>query len=339
MPTDREKRDFVDALVANDLGRIVVCNVLDGHAEGHYEKIDIKQYFEWWYDLCEHQGFRSITKILAAMGTLQNGKYPRDFNVGLPRPDFLFRCPKRPRKQRKFEKLCTALPALVLREVIDDTTRDALKSKAIHFPATHSSDWTDDFVQTMMDVPVDVRTCRFGAGKSIGQSGCIWTTNNPLLNEKIAEHDQPADQVRDVLGLVHRKPPDVLIAFHFPWTVTDKVRSARPTFMDAGDHRRFRAQAGAQRRQKMAAWGHTVDLAKASAKADNIDGLPERVCGEIDSDALEPTGVFGFAPLGRVATERGHDADTHGNDAAFAQRLANGRTNSQLTNALLDIIV
>ena len=92
-------------------------------------------------------------------------------------------------------------------------------------------------------------------------------------------------------------------------------------------------------RRRMAAWGHTVDLAKVSAKAKNVDGLPERVCGEIDSGALVPTGMFGFTPLGRVTTERGHSADTHGNDAAFARQMANGRTNSQLANALLGIIV
>ena len=90
----------------------------------------------------------------------------------------------------------------------------------------------------------------------------------------------------------------------------------------------------------MAAWGHTVDLAKVSAKAKNVDGLPERVCGEIDSGALAPTGgKFGFTPLGRVTTERGHDANTHDNDAAFAQRMARGRTNRALADALLRIIV
>ena len=340
MLTKRKKQHFVDVLVAADLGRIVVCNVLDGYDKNHLMQNDVKQYFDWWIDLCEHQGLRSITQVLAAMGTLKNGKYPSDFKAGVERPDFLFRCPKRrPRKQRKLEELCSVVPALVLREVIDDKTGDALKSKSIHFPATYSSDWTDDFVKSLKSIPVSLRTGRFGSGKSIGRSGNIWITGKSILDERLDGHDQPADQTRDVLGLVHRKPPDVLIAFHFPWTLTDKVRSARPTFMDAGDHRRFRAQPDARRRQRMTAWGHTVDLAKASAKAKSIDGLPERVCGEIDCDALEPTRVFGFAPLGRVATERGHSADTHGNDAAFAQRLSKGRTNSQLAHALLGIIL
>ena len=277
MPTDREKWEFVDALVATDLGRIVVCNVVDGHAEGHLMKIDVKQYFEWWIDLCVHQRLRSITKILAAMGTLRNGKYPGTFKAGAKRPDFRFRCPKRrPRKQRRFQELCSTVPALVLREVIDDKTRDALKAKSIHFPATHSSDWTDDFIRTMMDIPDSLRTGRFGSGKSIGRSGSVWITGKPILDAKLNGYRQPADPARDVLGLVHRKPPDVLVALHFPWAVTDKVRFARPTFMDAGDHRRFRAQAGARHRRRM---------------------------------------------------------------AAFARRMANGRTNRKLANALLGIIV
>ena len=120
----------------------------------------------------------------------------------------------------------------------------------------------------------------------------------------------------------------------------DKVQSARPTFMDAGDHRRFRARADARHRRRMAAWGHTADLAKVSAKAKNVDGLPEWVCGEIDTDALAPTGgKFGFTPLGRVTTKRDHDANTHDNDAAFARRMANGRTDRELANTLLEIIV
>ena len=337
MPTDREKREFVDALVATDLGRIVVCNVVDGHAEGHLMKIDVKQYFEWWIDLCVHQRLRSITKVLAAMRTLRNGKYPSTFKAGVKRPDFRFRCPKR--RPRKQQELCSTVPALVLREVIDAKTRDALAEKSIHFPANHSSDWTDDFVRTMMDIPDSLRTGRFGADKSIGPSDVVWITGKPILDEKLAGYGQSADRARDVLGLVHRKPKDVLVALHFPWVVMDKVRSARPTFMDAGDHLRFRAQAGARHRRRMAAWGHTVDLAKVSAKAKNMECLPERVCGEIDSGALAPTGRFGFTPLGRVTTERGHKADTHGNNAAFARRMANGRTNRQLANALLGIIV
>ena len=36
---------------------------------------------------------------------------------------------------------------------------------------------------------------------------------------------------------------------------------------------------------------------------------------------------------------RGYSADTHGNDIAFARRMANGRTNRELANALLGIIV
>ena len=193
----------------------------------------------------------------------------------------------------------------------------------------------------MMDIPDSLRIGRLGAGKSIGgRSGSVWITGKSILDEELDGYEQPADRARDVLGLVHQKPRNVLVALHFPWSVTDKVRSARPTFMDAGDHRRFRAQAGARHRRRMAAWGHTVDLAKVSAKAKNVDGLPERICGEIDSGALAPTGgKFSFTPLGRVTTERGHDANTHDNDAAFARRMANGRADPELANALLEIIV
>lgn len=344
MPTDQEKREFINELVAEALGRIVVCNAVDGHAEGHLTKIDVKQYFEWWIDLCEHQEWKSTAKVFAAMNTLRNGRYPNTFKAGAKRPDFRFRCPKRrPRQQRRFRELCSTVPALVLREVIDDTTRDALKAKSIHFPGTNSSDWTDDFVRTMMDIPDSLRTGCLGAGKSIGgRNGSVWITGKSILDEELDGYEQPADRARDVLGLVHRKPrkpENVLVALHFPWAVMDKVRSARPTFMDAGDHHRFRAQAGARHRRRMAAWGHTVDLAKVSAKAKNVDGLPERVCGEIDSGALAPTGRFGFTPLGRVTIQRGRKADTHGNDAAFARRMANGRINRELANALLGIIV
>ena len=342
VPTDQEKQEFVKALVKEDLGRIVVCNVVDGHADGHLMKTDVKQYFEWWIDLCKHKGLKSITSRLAAMNTLQNSKYPNDFKVGVKRPDFRFRCPeRRPRKQGKFQELCSTVPGLVLSEVIDDTTRDALKAKSIHLPVNHSNDWADDFVRAMMDIPDSLRTGRLGAGKSIGRhSGSVWITGKPILDKKLAGYGQPADRARDVLGLVHRKPPEILVAIHFPWAVTGEVPSARPTFMDAGGHRRFRAQADARHRRRMAAWGHTVDLAKVSAKAKNVDGLPERVCGAIDSGALAPTGgKFGFTTLGRVTTKRGHSAETHGNDAAFARRMANGRTNCELANALLRIIV
>ena len=120
MPSDREKREFVDALAATDLGRIVVCNIVDGHAEGHLMTIDVKQYFEWWMDLCVHLELKSIRARLKGMNTLRNGKYPSTFKAGAKQPDFRFRYPKRrPREQRRFRELCSTVPALVLREVID----------------------------------------------------------------------------------------------------------------------------------------------------------------------------------------------------------------------------
>ncbi|MEJ8859722.1 hypothetical protein WKW79_34560 [Variovorax robiniae] len=79
----------------------------------------------------------------------------------------------------------------------------------------------------------------------------LWLTPDDLA--------QDADQVRDLLGLVHHGPGLALMCVDIPASAMGATESFRPTFAAAGSHRRFRQRPD---RRTPRGFGRAVDLAK-----------------------------------------------------------------------------
>ena len=137
------------------------------------------------------------------------------------------------------------------------------------------------------------------------------------------------------MGLVHHEDGAMLAAMHFQPLTLSAHPSARPTFADAGCHRRFKTWPDDEAAQKERGWGRTVDLRALHAAAASVDGCPERIAKSIPGHSLANGATFEFELLGavRASADQGDAAD-----AAFAMGLSNGRTVAELGTELSTLI-
>ncbi|RYY26089.1 MAG: hypothetical protein EOP62_11450 [Sphingomonadales bacterium] len=137
----------------------------------------------------------------------------------------------------------------------------------------------------------------------------VWITPRPEFEQQLELSDHPADFARDHLGLVHRGSGQHLVAMHIPATAIDLVASARPTFADAGGHRRFLVLPEDTPPPFPQAWGQTLDLARFETIGNLASGGAERVCARIHLDDLGGQ-TIPYHYLGRLRETRGVAAAT-----------------------------
>ena len=125
---------------------------------------------------------------------------------------------------------------------------------------------------------VSTRVQTLGRPRSV-----VWFTRRRSLASALGRRDagNHAQRSRDRLGLVHHGRGAVLAALHFPAQLLRTRSSARPTFMDAADHLRFRAWPDGRRARSDRTWGRTVDLRALDRGEPSVDGCPERVTRDI----------------------------------------------------------
>lgn len=329
--------EFVDFLLSHSLGQIVICNILDGHEDGLVQTTTVKNYFEWWIALCDDKELETIEATIGAMNSLTPIGYPPELAEKRGRiPQFLFACRVKPKKSSSSDTLANVIKFTDLGYSVDS---DDLKDRQIEIPLVRHSDWANRIANRLLALSSEERVVKLKDGGQIG-AAVLWVTRGSDFDKAVGaaiSMNNAADRARDVLGLVDHKPDDILIVLQLPWKVMEVMESERPTFMDAGSHRRFQAVARLQKNRRRSAWGCTVDLARLSDKSANADGLPERVRRPVKGNELGPERTFGFSLLGQVAIDRDTDPPLDG-DNAFAQFLMRGRTTETLRKSVLDIV-
>jgi hypothetical protein len=143
----------------------------------------------------------------------------------------------------------------------------------------------------------------------------VWITPRESFEALVADRDNAAALARDHLGLVHQLANAHLIAMHIPASAVRLVRSNRPTFADAGQHRRFFVWPTEDPPLYAKSWGQTLDLSQLEDFSVLASGGAERVCARIEADHLAGR-IIQFEYLGKLFTSRGVSAAT---DIAFAQ--------------------
>ncbi len=131
-----------------------------------------------------------------------------------------------------------------------------------------------------------------------------------------------ANKVRDQLGLVHYGKNKLLIKFEIDISNLDSSHLAIPTFIEAGDHRRFKAIND----QENCDCGHTADLDKVQFFKDAndlLDGVPEFVCKLVPFSHKKGCSfqAIGFTSVRAERQKTRKEADAH-----FAKVLENKRT-------------
>jgi len=165
----------------------------------------------------------------------------------------------------------------------------------------------------IMPAPVRVSLRK---GKTVGQrTGLLWITQSKEVEPYINFADA-ADRVRDLLGLIHYKARRRLLRLRIEPAMLAGKSVGRPTFADAGSHRRFKATADNAANRRRPSWGFTTDLSLFEGGATSIDGAPARVVCPLKT---EDVGSVEIQSLGEVKITRG---SAPYDDMAFARCLS-----------------
>lgn len=270
---------------------IVLCNILDGHDAGLYDANFLKQAIEWWRDefLWRKSAYPTETEddhLAVTLDTLLVPDALSKFKPGRPKPDFQLKC----RTRNGVENYAHSMSAeSFLTWVLHDVDRRTLASDGLLSLGTPRFVDQDDY-------PV----VRIGDGKNVGQTGkvaflALFSAIEPLLTASTKAND-----VRDGLGLVHWKKYGEYVLLEIEASDLEKLCLGRPTFVDAGSHRRFKATANDPANQVKSDWGFTLNLNDFTQTGKPIDGMAERVCEQIKQSDVSSLKLY---PLGQITAE------------------------------------
>lgn len=319
----------VDGLLASVGGQIVACNVVAGIDNQLVEPALVKEALVWMGILGDHQQYTGPTGLVRALEHLQTGEVSPDLALAKP-PDFRLRGNAKP-TPFQVEVSCV-LPVHVLGDIVPDQDKDRLAREGLAMPTSTADFIANSTIREWKSKPKSARTVRFDAQAHLGRRrSVVWFTPREAIEEtlKVKNDENHAQRVRDALGLAHHRAGALLAALHFPPATLARCASARPTFVDAAGHRRFKTWPDGAAAGKNRNWGRTVDLCALDTSSPSLDGCPERVTKAVEGVTVN--GSFEFELLGAV---RSSASVGEAADAAFAKRLADGLTVSKIAKKL-----
>lgn len=325
---------FIDLLLASFRGQIIACNILDGIESGAVSEAFVGQVLNWWEHLVAHAGYTSPIQVVLALNVVRDRSYPAALPGSVTAPEFRFKGSTTVGNTNGM--VGCVMPAGLIGKVCTKADRDRLYALGAEIPTTYLTPWTQHALDALLDLDDADRKITLDAGQSIG-SNTIWVTTKTSLDNTLrnCRNLERADKARDILGLVHRNKDEVLAALFFPASILSTLNSARPTFVDAGDHSRFKTTADSSRARAEASWGWTANLEKLYHSKSVLDGCRERVCSAVRHSDV-PGGAVSFIPLGILMMPRN---DTVGvNDDRFAARLSRGKTVGEIRTKLIAVV-
>lgn len=320
---------MIGLLCSEPLGQIVGSNIVDARANNLVDDGMLKAFLENCVLSYTEDRVKTTEELVAQFIKTARGLLPQDPKT---RRCFSFMCTKRTRAMATWREFSTVTELGTFKKhLVSDS---AVKGHASFLTNPDPADpMLAVAIATLNGRPgIYQRGARLGGGKN----AMFWIAPARKLEElraRLTPQDL-GDAVRDLLGLVHYEADRVLVEIRFPNEKVTSRRHARPTFADAGEHRRFRTLPDGAEARRRPGWGHTVDLKRLFRGDAVIDGIPERVVAPLEfDDSLNPR--FEFAGASR--TTRGSTSDD--NDAAFASRILGSRTVANLEAELLAVFV
>jgi hypothetical protein len=331
-------RGFAMALLRRPRGRILCCNLVSSVDDGQCSGDFARNVFTWWLDLfrCRTREEARLRPVDApirnrelddlaaeALDALLAGDLPPTFVAGRAVPRFRLCCRRRSQLKSTVDGLAnvTAVHSLLFRLIPENERRGLAARGAISLASVHPTMDEEESFFLSGEQTLTLRKDPDGAlQRTIGApGGVVWLTPSAGL-ARLVKAARAADRLRDVLGLLHHPRGRCLAVLHLDDLAVQRCGTARPTFADAGSHRRFKVRADAERNRQRSAWGHTADLARLASGAPILDGRPERVCGPIPTEDLDSIRV---TPLGRTLATRGETSKgaNRDDDPAFAAQL------------------
>jgi hypothetical protein len=329
---------ILDCLQADPRGIIVICNVLDGLRSGLYNASFIKKVLTKWSTY--HKARARYERLGSRAWNFDElWKSIEAYHSSLPSPAWWTGS-----SSADLEMKCiTSSPGFRLRrygcsrsteqifEALSDVSNNNLRGRLIFASSTSRYFDDSDVVEEIRALPDGDREFNLKSTAYIPKYGrVLWFTREPALTALCRKAD-PANSVRDLLGLVHYGDGFAATAVFFGGDELALVRSARPTFGDAATHRRFMMRPRLAKNRRRRGWGMTADLSRIAPASPEYDGLTERVAASF-SGSTHAGRAFTLLPLGKTSGNRGRNAND--NDDVFAQLLLRNRTIAGLRKAL-----
>ncbi len=329
-------KGFVAKLSSHDRGIIILCNMLDGYEDGLYGKEFIRVLLDWWAALyvwrIKSEGLPTAKeleaeRLLGTLNMLLFQPWPVGFRAGLARPDFRLACiANAPATDCDIQYLNVQLQQTVFDFFLKPDALSRVVAKG-GMPLHREPGFRRKISK------VDLAATDFKDRQLLGREREVVFVTPAEGLKKIMSKPKMASMARDVLGLIHQKDSMDLVALSFACPAIEPSKSARPSFADAGGHRRFKALASQASNKADRSWGYTVDLDLFHKSAADIDGLRERVTFPFAFDDMKDICLYG---LGTVDGTRGQSAND--SDVAFATRLRGKRSAANVKSAIWKLL-
>ena len=324
----------VERLLATASGQIVACNIVAGIQHGLVDAAWAAGVLAWMGELGSHAKYADAAEFRRALDDLRMHRPPA--RLPADPPDVRLGGTDTP---GPFEvEVSWVQPAWRLGELMSPEDHERFAREGLVLPSSSSDALSTAMVNEWQSRSAPTRMARVKPTVTLGRPhDVVWFTRRSVFRDALdaVSPTLRGHRAREVLGLVHYREGAMLAAMHFQPPTLSACLSARPTFADAGRHRRFKTWPDDQAARKERGWGRTVDLHALHAAIASVDGCPERIAKSIPGHSLANGATFEFELLGAVqaSADQGDVAD-----AAFATRLSNGRTVAELGTDLNTLI-
>ena len=311
--------EFLNRLNQTSRGQLCLLNIVDACEIGLIESDACKALLEWWQRACLQQNIYDVGDAIDFLAELEKWNSSIDLSEGdwpnIPLPQLhIFARISRKKEEWLHDEVCSIRPAAHIGSYIDAKDyAQVLDEGLVPEAQPGSAGYTRMLMLDEMNVRMAGGERSTITNPSAGNRGVLWYAPSSMFRDKLAHKstspEDGATYARDVFGLVHHPADIPLVVVHMPANIVeDREDVGRPTFVDGGANERYLCRHCGDAVGKPAEWGRTIDLKALSDAADDIEGLPERICGRVpkspfrDQD-IRPT--ISVKALGRTNLERG----------------------------------
>ena len=327
----------IQTLVASTKGRIVASNIVASVQHQLISKDLASEVLSWVGLILKEERTGDPLEAVKALEYVLARSYPNNNAPFRDAPDYRLQCCSS-QNEKPVPALSTIVRLRTLDALVHEEDKELLPPLLENATESLGKQMLDDWQERMEKQGKITLTVRVDPVISLGKrNGVIWFTPRSDLESIFAEQTSVrAQQARDVLGLVHHGIGTPLAALHFKPVTFEDIKSARPTFIDAGGHTRFKTWPDGEDAQEDRHWGVTVDLTKLMDAAPELDGCLECVASSIDRSE---NGIFPieceFEYLGIVQENTGAGSQM---DRSFVRRLSGGLGRDRLKQKLTELL-
>ncbi|MBF0564620.1 MAG: hypothetical protein HQK89_05200 [Nitrospirae bacterium] len=319
------KEAMIKLLLKEPIGMILACNILKSLDEGLIDKNRLKEFMQNVLVAFTEERAKVTEELIVQFEKVAIGVLPKEENR---RKTFLFACDEPLDSMNDSDEFSTItkVDTLIKHLVKDTEVNEGHEANSINSDPSNVQplkDFIDKLNKKLEEGTEDI----YKPGARLGNNDhrpFFWIAPTKNIDEACRQKSfyKLGDEIRDLLGLIHYETLVPLVEIRIPGSKLPSCQHHRPTFADAGSHRRFKQHP--EHASGNPGWGCTVHLRLFAAGDASIDGAPERVAERAFIKTLEVKLRF----CGLTMIKRGDSEND--DDMAFVKRIYNGENFSAL---------